>query len=111
MSWTRRPRPTLQVGSPMYLLLLPRRELATLLVLLSSMPLIFASGFIWPDSAIPVQFTAVIQFIPVIPAIKGFIGLNQMGADFSSILPFWQQLWLCAAIYGCIAWLLLRRQP
>lgn len=91
-------------------LLLPRRELATLLVLLSSMPLIFASGFIWPDSAIPAQITAVIQFIPVIPAIKAFIALNQMGADFSSILPFWQQLWLCAAIYGCIAWLLFRRQ-
>ncbi|MBM9605919.1 ABC transporter permease [Desulfopila inferna] len=91
-------------------LLLPRRELATLLVLLSSMPLIFASGFIWPASAIPDQFTAVIQFIPVIPAIKAFIGLNQMGAEFSSILPLWKQLWLCAAIYGCIAWLLLRRK-
>jgi len=91
-------------------LLLPRRELATLLVLLSSMPLIFASGFIWPVSAIPDQFTAVIQFIPVIPAIKAFIGLNQMGAEFSEILPLWKQLWICAAFYGCIAWLLLRRQ-
>jgi ABC-2 type transport system permease protein len=91
-------------------LLLPRRELATLLVLLSSMPLIFASGFIWPVSAIPNPLTAVIQFIPVIPAIKAFVGLNQMGADFSSILPLWKQLWFCAALYGCVAWLLLRRQ-
>lgn len=91
-------------------LLLPRRELATLLVLLSSMPLIFASGFIWPDSEIPAQLTAVIQFIPVIPAIKAFIGLNQMGADFSEILPLWKQLWFCAVIYGCTSWLLLRRQ-
>lgn len=91
-------------------LILPRRELATLLVLLSSLPLIFASGFIWPDSAIPAQVTAVIQFIPVIPAIKAFVGLNQMGAEFSSIMPLWEQLWLCAALYGCIAWLLLRRQ-
>jgi ABC-2 type transport system permease protein len=91
-------------------LLLPRRELATLLVLLSSIPLIFASGFIWPDSAIPDQITAAIQYVPVIPAIKAFIGLNQMGADFSSILPYWRQLWLCAAIYGGIAWLLFRRQ-
>ena len=91
-------------------LLLPRRELATLLVLLSSLPLIFASGFIWPASAIPDQLTAVIQFIPVIPAIKAFIGLNQMGAEFSSILPLWKQLWFLAAIYGCTAWLLLRRK-
>lgn len=91
-------------------LLLPRRELATLLVLLSSMPLIFASGFIWPASAIPDQLTAIMQFIPVIPAIKAFIGLNQMGAEFSDILPLWKQLWFCAAIYGCLAWWLLRRQ-
>lgn len=90
--------------------LLPRRELVTLLALLSSMPLIFASGFIWPVSAIPDQLTAVIQFIPVIPAIKAFISLNQMGAEFREILPLWQQLWFCSACYGCIAWLLLRKQ-
>lgn len=91
-------------------LLLPRRELATLLVLLSSMPLIFASGFIWPAPAIPDPLTAIMQFIPVIPAIKAFIGLNQMGADFSDILPLWRQLWFCAALYGCLAWWLLCRQ-
>lgn len=91
-------------------LLLPRRELATVLVLLSSLPLIFASGFIWPVSAIPDQLTAIIQLIPAIPAIKAFIVLNQMGAGFSAILPLWNQLWFCAAIYGCIAWWLLRRQ-
>ncbi len=91
-------------------LLLPRRELATLLVLLSSMPLIFASGFIWPVSAIPDQLTAIIQFIPAIPAIKAFVVLNQMGAEFLDILPLWKQLWFCAALYGCLAWWLLRRQ-
>ena len=36
--------------------------------------------------------------------------LNQMGAEFTDILPLWQQLWLCAALYGCTAWWLLRRQ-
>ncbi len=91
-------------------LLLPRRELATLLVLLSSMPLIFASGFIWPVAMIPEQLTTIVQIIPVIPAIKAFVGLNQMGAEFADILPLWQQLWLCAALYGCTAWWLLRRQ-
>jgi len=91
-------------------LLLPRRELVILLVLLSSLPLIFASGFIWPVSAIPEQLTAILQYIPVIPAIKAFIGLNQMGAGFVEIMPLWKQLWLSALIYGCLAWWLLRRQ-
>lgn len=89
-------------------LLLPRRELATLLVLLSSMPLIFASGFIWPTSAIPEPITTAIQYVPVVPAIKAFLQINQMGADFHSILPLWKQLWICCGIYGVMSWLLLR---
>ena len=88
-------------------LLLPRRELATLLVLLSSMPLIFACGFIWPTSAIPAVINAVIQYVPVVPAINGFLHLNQMGADFSAILPSWNQMWICTGIYGFLAWVLL----
>lgn len=91
-------------------LLLPRRELATLLVLLSSMPLVFASGFIWPASAVPVGFFKIIQFIPAIPAMNGFLRLNQMGADFMSILEYWQQLWLCTAIYGMLCWIMLWRK-
>ena len=91
-------------------LLLPRRELATLLVLLSSIPLIFASGFIWPNAQIPGPLTLLVQIFPVIPAIKAFIAVNQMGADFGDILPFYKQLWLCAGVYGALAWWLLRRQ-
>ncbi len=89
-------------------LLVPRRELATLLALLSSLPLVFASGFVWPTSSVPHFITSVIQVIPVIPGIKAFISLNQMGADFSDILPDWCQLWLCAAFYGFFALWLLR---
>jgi ABC-2 type transport system permease protein len=88
-------------------LLLPRRELATLLVLLSSMPLIFASGFVWPASAVPAGIIQVIQFIPVIPAINGFLRLNQMGASFMDIISSWYQLWLCAGLYGTLCCMLL----
>ncbi len=89
---------------------IPRSELATLLALLSSMPLIFASGFVWPASSVPHAITATIQIIPVIPAIQAFIALNQMGADFADILPLWNQLWLSAAIYGLLSlWLFFRR--
>ena len=90
--------------------LMPRRELTTLLVLISSLPLIFASGFIWPISAIPAPIVAVSQLVPVIPAIKAFLALNQMGAEFSDILPLWYQLWLCTVLYGALAWWLLRRR-
>lgn len=90
--------------------ILPRRELATLLVLLSSMPLIFASGFIWPVSAVPEGLVQASQFIPVIPAMNGFLRLNQMGAEFVDIMVYWKQLWYCAGGYGLLCWLLLMRK-
>ncbi len=88
--------------------ILPRRELATLLVLLSSMPLVFLCGFVWPISAIPAPLVAAIQFIPVAPAIQAFVLLNQMGADFHQILPHITQLILLTVLYGATALMLLR---
>ena len=90
-------------------LLLPRRELATLLVLLSSMPLIFSSGFVWPVEAVPKPVIEVIQFIPLVPAIRMFLGINQLGADLVSLLSVWKQMWICTALYGGLALLLLHR--
>ncbi len=87
--------------------ILPRRELATLLVLLSSMPLIFASGFVWPVSAVPEGLVQALQFIPVIPAMNGFLRLNQMGANFMDVFVYWQQLWICTGLYGCLCCYLL----
>lgn len=85
----------------------PRRELATLLVLISSLPLIFGSGFIWPVEMIPPAISAILQMIPVVPAMKMFLGLNQIGADFADLLPLWRQMWICVLVYGGGAWFLL----
>ncbi|MEJ2766334.1 ABC transporter permease [Photobacterium sp. MCCC 1A19761] len=89
--------------------LLPRRELAIVVVLLSSIPLIFSLGFIWPVSMIPAPIQALVQLIPATPAINAFLRLNQMGAEFYQVLPLWLQLWGQAFAYGAIAWLLQRR--
>ncbi|MGF1759244.1 ABC transporter permease [Photobacterium sagamiensis] len=83
--------------------LIPRRELATLIVLLSSFPLIFSAGFIWPASAIPAPINALAQLVPSTPAINGFLRLNQMGASFEQVINWWGQLWLQVLIYGSIA--------
>jgi len=91
--------------------LLVRPERVTLVVLLSSMPLVFASGFIWPEVAIPTAFNQVVQLVPAIPAIKAFIRLNQMGAGLAAIVPLLGQLWLLALGYGLLArWQLGRGQ-
>lgn len=87
--------------------IVPRREHTILVVLMSSMPLIFGSGFVWPIEAIPAPVTTVISYVPVVPGIRLFLGLNQMGGTFKSLIPLWQQLWVCAFIYGLLGWGLL----
>jgi ABC-2 type transport system permease protein len=79
-------------------------------VLLSSLPLVFASGFIWPSSAIPVQVLGLFQFIPAFSAIGAFVQLNQMGASFQQILPLVTRLLLLTVLYGIISLFLLEWQ-
>ncbi len=63
--------------------LVPRRELVTLVVLVSSIPLIFTAGFIWPKGAIPLWMNWLVQWVPFTHATDVAQKLNQMGADFS----------------------------
>lgn len=87
----------------------PRRELVTLVVLISSMPLIFSAGFIWPLEAIPTPIVWLSQLFPSTPAIQGFLRLNQMGGEWPSIANQYALLWLQAIGWTTIAWLSLRK--
>ncbi|VAW64974.1 Efflux ABC transporter, permease protein [hydrothermal vent metagenome] len=87
--------------------LLPRRELATLLVLLTSLPIVFSAGFVWPTNMLPTPLLYASQLIPAIPGIQAFLQLNQMGAEFYQIRGLWLQLWLQVIVYGVIASLLV----
>lgn len=90
--------------------LIPRKELATLIVVLSSLPLVFCAGFVWPTSELPSLLKWLAQLAPSTPAINGFLRLNQMGASFEQTLPYVWQLWAQVAIYGGLAlWLMQRK--
>ena len=88
----------------------PRREIATLIVLLSSIPIIFSSGVIWPTSAIPSLILAAAKLVPAIPAIQAFVLLNQMGAELNQIVHLITHLILLSLLYGVMAYLLLKRK-
>ena len=90
--------------------LFPRREIATLIVLLSSIPIIFSSGVIWPTSAIPSLILAAAKLVPAIPAIQAFVLLNQMGAELNQIVHLITHLILLSLLYGVMAYLLLKRK-
>lgn len=90
--------------------LIPRKELATLIVVLSSLPLVFCAGFVWPTSELPSLLKWLAQLAPSTPAINGFLRLNQMGTSFEQVLPYVWQLWAQVAIYGGLAlWLMQRK--
>ncbi len=84
--------------------LVQRRELVTVVVLVSSMPLIFSSGFIWPSEALPTPIIWLANLFPSTPGIQGFLSLNQMGAEWWQIAQQWTQLWLQTLIWGILAW-------
>ncbi|MDC5853969.1 ABC transporter permease [Vibrio europaeus] len=81
----------------------PRRELVTLVVLVSSMPLVFSAGFIWPIKAIPAPMVWLSELFPSTPAIQGFLTLNQMGGTWQNISDNYTQLWLQSLVWFSIA--------
>ncbi|EIM1710653.1 ABC transporter permease [Aeromonas dhakensis] len=87
--------------------LFTRRDLPTQVVLVSSLPLVFLAGFIWPLELIPAPLNWLAQWVPSTPAIEGFLRLNQMGAEFAQVSHYWWQLWGLGLLYGALACLLL----
>ncbi len=89
--------------------ILPRRELVTVVVLLSSMPLIFSTGFIWPLESVPQPMIWLSQLVPSTPAIQSFLKVNQMAADFEQVIDKWTLLWGQCAGWVLVAFIVDKR--
>ena len=88
---------------------LRQREDVMLVVVFTSVPLLFMSGVSWPQSNIPAFWRAAACLFPSTFGIQGFVKLNTMGAVITDIVPECKALWIQAGVYFCIAALLLRR--
>jgi ABC-2 type transport system permease protein len=89
---------------------LPRRELVAPFVMMSSLPLAFTAGFIWPVELIPEPIVWLTQMAPSTSAIQGFLKLNQMGASIAQVANHWWALVGLAVLYGLLAYKLLQRR-
>lgn len=89
--------------------LVPRRELVTVVVLVSSMPLVFSGGFIWPLESLPQPIIWISNLFPCTPAIQSFLSVNQMGADFAQIISQWTLLWAQVIVWGALAFMCYHR--
>ena len=76
-----------------------RRETALQLVLFTSMPILFASGFAWPLESIPAWIRMLSMLIPSTSGISGFIRMSRMGADLHDVALEWGMLWTLAGVY------------
>ena len=79
--------------------LVRNREMCILLIVFTSVPLLFISGLSWPGSAVPAVWKAVSYIFPSTFGIKGFVAINNMGAPLGDIQREWTMLWIQAAVY------------
>ncbi|WP_172197396.1 ABC transporter permease [Niveibacterium sp. COAC-50] len=86
------------------------RERGMQLLLFSSIPMLFVSGFPWPAESLPEPIATLRWLLPSTPGIQASLAVNQLGAPFTSIAT--ELLALAAQIVGwgaAAAWLFRRR--
>ena len=90
--------------------LFKEREYPTPVILLSSLPLVFSAGFVWPLEAMPEWMTWLSSISPCTPGIQGFLRLNQMGASFEQVIGQFGLLWIQTVVYSTLAYTVLKHQ-
>lgn len=93
-------------------LLVKKPAIPTQIILISSLPLIFMMGFIWPVELLPSFIVGFVHLIPAFHGINAFVRMNQMGADLSLVMDhFYWLLGLCiCSIILCVGIITNRRK-
>ena len=86
------------------------RENVMLLVVFTSVPMLFVTGISWPLSNIPGYLQGISWLVPSTFGIRGFLTLNSMGGHLNDIRPEYQALWIQALVYFLVACLVYRYQ-
>ena len=80
-----------------------RPENATLILLATSLPQFFTTGFAWPREALPPAANALGRVFPADFAIDGLVRTNQLGAGIWEVSRDWMGIWCLALIYFVLA--------
>ena len=86
------------------------RENIILVVVFTSVPLLFISGVSWPQSAIPEFWQWLSWLFPSTFGIRGFVRMNTMGALLGDVRVEYVALWVQTIVYFFITCLLYRWQ-
>ncbi|XDZ52212.1 ABC transporter permease [Neisseriaceae bacterium CLB008] len=74
------------------------RERSVQIILFTSMPMYFMSGFSWPSEGLPWLARALSWLIPSTPAIHASVRLNQMGASVAETAPYLVNIFLLGLV-------------
>lgn len=80
------------------------REMALQVLLFTSLPAIFLTGFAWPTEALPKWLATFAKALPSTSGIPGFLRLTQMGAALADVRVEWTTLWALCGVYFTLAW-------
>ncbi|MCD7938392.1 MAG: ABC transporter permease [Tannerellaceae bacterium] len=89
---------------------LTTRESPMIVLVFTSVILLFISGVSWPKESIPVFWRALGYFFPSTPGIQGFIRINTSGATLSEVASEYRLLWIQTGIYFITAAMVYRFQ-
>ena len=87
-----------------------QREQVMLLVVFTSVPLLFLTGISWPQSNMPWVWELLARLFPSTFAVRGFLRISSMGATLADIRSELMGLWLQAIAYFALAWLMYALQ-
>ncbi len=84
--------------------------LPTQIILMSSLPLVFMMGFIYPTMLLPDILQWFVKLIPAYYGINGFIRLNQMGDSFHNIMSDFYALFTIFVVCFTLSYIRLKRR-
>lgn len=86
------------------------RENIMLLVVFTSVPLLFLTGVSWPQSNIPGIWQGFSWLFPSTFGVRGFLRISSMGASLSDIEPEFKALWIQVGVYFITTCAVFRHQ-
>ncbi|MGQ1890113.1 ABC transporter permease [Thermophagus sp. OGC60D27] len=79
------------------------REVSMIVLLFTSIPLIFMAGFSWPWESFPTALKWLAQVAPSTHAVRGFLKINQMGTTLYQASDEWLILWFQTILFFVLA--------
>jgi len=85
------------------------RESSMMVILFSSLVLLFISGISWPWCSVPTFWKIVAYLFPSTPGINGFVRMTNEGARLSQVSFEYAALWIQALCYMLLAMVVMKR--